>query len=289
MKKALVTCITGQDRSVSFKRPIGKGHGLWHGKTFHRSSLGNLRLLRMERGIELNPADLLDLSNVIRLLERIKPGEIYNLASQSSVGLSFEQPIGTIEFNIMSTVNLLEAIRYLTFFKAKFYQASSSEMYGKVNELPIIEKTTMHPVSPYAVSKAASHWMTVNYREAYGLFCCCGILFNHESVLRAEHFVTKKIISAAVRISKGSKERLKLGNIEIKRDWGFAPEYVKAMWLMLRQVDPDDYVIATGEAHSLREFIELAFSHAGLDWEEHVVIDEALYRPSEIDIIYGSL
>ena len=288
MKKALITGITGQDGAYLSSVLLEKGYKVY-GTV--RDSIAphsrNLRLLGIERGIELIPADLLDLSNVIRLLERIKPGEIYNLASQSSVGLSFEQPIGTIEFNIMSTVNLLEAIRILP-FKAKFYQASSSEMYGKVNELPIIEKTTMHPVSPYAVSKAASHWMTVNYREAYGLFCCCGILFNHESVLRAEHFVTKKIISAAVRISKGSKERLKLGNIEIKRDWGFAPEYVKAMWLMLQQDDPDDYVIATGEAHSLREFIELAFSHAGLDWEEHVVIDEALYRPSEIDIIYGN-
>ncbi len=224
---------------------------------------------------------------MIRLLERIKPDEIYNLASQSSVGLSFEQPIGTVEFNIMSTMNLLEAIRILP-IKAKFYQASSSEMYGKANELPITEKTALHPVSPYAVSKAASHWMTVNYREAYGVFCCCGILFNHESVLRGEQFVTKKIISTAVRISRGSKEKLKLGNIEIKRDWGFAPEYVKAMWLMLQQDEPDDYVIATGEAHSLREFVELAFSYAGLDWKEHVAIDEALYRPSEIDVIYGN-
>jgi GDPmannose 4,6-dehydratase len=184
-------------------------------------------------------------------------------------------------------MNLLEAIRILP-FKAKFYQASSSEMYGKANELPVSEKTALHPVSPYAVSKAASHWMAVNYREAYGVFCCCGILFNHESVLRAEHFVTKKIISTAVRISKGSKEKLKLGNIEIKRDWGLASEYVKAMWLMLQQDQPDDFVIATGEAHSLREFVELAFSHTGLDWREHMTIDETLYRPSEIDVIYGN-
>jgi len=288
MKKALITGVTGQDGAYLSRVLLEKGYKVY-GTV--RDSISphskNLTLLGIEGSIEFIPTDLLDLSNVIRLLERIKPDEIYNLASQSSVGLSFEQPIGTVEFNIMSTVNLLEAIRILP-FKAKFYHASSSEMYGKVNELPVTEKTALHPVSPYAVSKAASHWMTVNYREAYGLFCCCGILFNHESVLRAEHFVTKKIISAAVRISKGSKERLKLGNIEIKRDWGFAPQYVKAMWLMLQQDDPDDYVIATGEAHSLREFIELAFAHAGLDWEEYVGIDEALFRPSEIDVIYGN-
>jgi GDPmannose 4,6-dehydratase len=288
MKIALITGVTGQDGAYLSKVLLEKKYKVY-GTV--RDSIAphsrNLKLLGIENSIELIPTDLLDLSNVIRLLERIKPDEIYNLASQSSVGLSFEQPIGTVEFNIMSTMNLLEAIRILP-FKAKFYQASSSEMYGKVNELPITENTAMHPVSPYAVSKAASHWMTVNYREAYKLFGCCGILFNHESVLRAEHFVTKKIISAAVRISEGSKEKLKLGNIEIKRDWGFAPQYVKAMWLMLQQDHPDDYVIATGEAHSLGEFVELAFSHAGLNWKEHVATDEALYRPSEIDVIYGN-
>lgn len=288
MKKALITGVTGQDGAYLSRVLLEKGYKVY-GTV--RDSISphskNLTLLGIESSTELIPTDLLDLSNVIRLLERIKPDEIYNLASQSSVGLSFEQPIGTVEFNIMSTVNLLEAIRILP-FKAKFYQASSSEMYGKVNELPVTEKTALHPVSPYAVSKAASHWMTVNYREAYGLFCCCGILFNHESVLRAEHFVTKKIISAAVRISKGSKERLKLGNIEIKRDWGFAPEYVKAMWLMLQQEEANDYVIATGESHSLREFAKLAFAHLSLNWEEHVIIDKDLYRPSEIDVIYGN-
>lgn len=287
MKKALITGVTGQDGAYLSRVLLEKGYKVY-GTT--RDSIAphsrNLKLLGVENSLQLIPTDLLDLSNVIRLLERIKPDEIYNLASQSSVGLSFEQPIGTVEFNIMSTMNLLEAIRILP-FKAKFYQASSSEMYGKVNELPITEKTALHPVSPYAVSKAASHWMTVNYREAYGLFCCCGILFNHESILRAVHFVTKKIISAAVRISKGSKEKLELGNIEIKRDWGFANEYVKAMWLMLQQDEPDDYIIATGEAHSLREFVELAFSYVGLDWKEHVAIDKTFYRPSEIDVIYG--
>ena len=288
MKKAFITGVTGQDGAYLSRVLLEKGYKVYGAV---RDSIAlhsrNLKLLGIESCLELIPTDLLDLSNVIRLLERIQPDEVYHLASQSSVGLSFEQPIGTVEFNIMSTIHLLEAIRILP-FKAKYYQASSSEMYGKVNELPVTEETALHPVSPYAVSKAASHWMTVNYRESYGLFCCCGILFNHESVLRAGQFVTKKIISTAVRISKGSKETLRLGNIEIRRDWGFAREYVKAMWLMLQQDEPDDYVIATGEAHSLREFVELAFSHAGLDWKEHVAIDRALYRPSEIDIIYGN-
>ncbi len=288
MKKALITGVTGQDGAYLSKALLEKGYKVYGAiKDSIASHSRNLRLLGIDESVQLIPADLVDLSNVIRLLERIKPDEIYHLASQSSVGLSFEQPIGTVEFNIMSTMNLLEAIRILP-FKTKFYQASSSEMYGKTDELPVTEKTALHPVSPYAVSKAASHWMTVNYREAYGVFCCCGILFNHESVLRGEHFVTKKIVSAAVRISRGSRERLKLGNMEIQRDWGFAPEYVKAMWLMLQQDEPDDYVIATGEAHRLQEFVELVFSQTGLDWKEHVTIDEALYRPSEIDMLYGN-
>ncbi len=288
MKKAFITGVTGQDGAYLSRVLLEKGYQVY-GTVRDSIALHsrNLKHLGIESSLELIPTDLLDLSNVIRLLERIKPDEIYNLASQSSVGLSFEQPIGTVEFNIMSTMNLLEAIRILP-IQSKFYQASSSEMYGKTNELPVTEKTALHPVSPYAVSKAASHWMTVNYRESYGVFCCCGILFNHESVLRAGHFVTKKIISTAARINKGSTETLRLGNIEIRRDWGFAPEYVKAMWLMLQQDEPNDYIIATGEAHSLREFVELVFSHAGLDWKDHVAIDEGLYRPSEIDVIYGN-
>jgi GDPmannose 4,6-dehydratase len=191
-----------------------------------------------------------------------------------------------VEFNVLSTINLLEAMRIVP-CKAKFYQASSSEMFGKVSQLPVTEETTLHPVSPYGISKAAAHWITVNYREAYELFSCCGILFNHESVLRAGHFVTKKILSTAVRISKGSKEKLQLGNIEIKRDWGYAPEYVKAMWLMLQQENADDFVIATGEPHSVAEFTAKVFNCVGLDWKEHVVTDERFYRPSEINIIYG--
>jgi GDPmannose 4,6-dehydratase len=249
-------------------------------------SLINLTFLGITDAVQLISTNLRDLSNVIRLLEKVQPGEIYNLASQSSVGRSFEQPIGTVEFNVLSTINLLEAIRFLA-LDARFYQASSSEMFGKVSQLPVTEETTLHPVSPYGISKAAAHWITVNYREAYELFSCCGILFNHESVLRAGHFVTKKILSTAVRISKRSREKLQLGNIEIKRDWGYAPEYVKAMWLMLQQENADDFVIATGEPHSVAEFTAKVFNCVGLDWKEHVVTDERFYRPSEINIIYG--
>lgn len=226
----------------------------------------NLRYLGSDDNVNLLEANLLDLSNVMRIVENNEPREIYNLASQSSVRLSFEQPIGTLQFNIISTANLLEAIRIVN-PRIKFYQASSSEMFGRVEKenLPIDENFVFHPVSPYGISKAAAHWTTINYREAYGIFAVCGILFNHESVLRPRHFVTKKII-----------------------DWGYAPEYVKAMWLMLQQDYPDDYVIATNEAHSLKEFVELAFASLGLNWEKHVIIDKGLYRPSDIDIIYGS-
>ena len=288
MKRALITGITGQDGSWLSKLLLDKGYEVYgiirDAGVFN---LANLEFLGVEDRIELIPANLLDLSNVIRLLETTKPDEIYNLAAQSSVAISFEQPIWTVEFNVKSTLSLLEAMRILS-LESKFYQASSSEMYGKVKNLPVDEETALHPVSPYAISKATDHWLAVNYREAYGLFCCCGILFNHESVLRPPNFVTKKIISTAARISKGSTEKLRLGNMDIKRDWGYAPEYVKAMWLMLQQDRPDDYVIATSEAHSLNEFVALAFECVGLRWEEYVIIDKGLYRPSDIDIIYGS-
>jgi GDPmannose 4,6-dehydratase len=288
MKKALITGITGQDGPYLSRVLLDKGYevsGIIRDATV--SNLANLKFLGVDGRIELIPANLLDLSNVIRLLERIRPDEIYNLAAQSSVAISFEQPIWTLEFNVLSTINFLEAMRILP-LEARFYQASSSEMYGRVKTLPVNEETALYPVSPYAISKATDHWLAIHYREAYGLFCSCGILFNHESVLRPRHFVTKKIIATAVRIQRGSRERLRLGNMEIKRDWGYAPEYVKAMWLMLQQERPDDYVIATNEAHSLREFTEHVFTCLGLHWEEHVIIDKDLMRPSDIDIIYGS-
>lgn len=288
MKKALITGVTGQDGAYLSKVLLDKGYkvyGIIRDATV--SNLANLKYLGIEDGVELIPANLLDLSSVLRVLERSRPDEIYNLAAQSSVAISFEQPIWTLEFNVLSTINFLEALRILP-LGAKFYQASSSEMYGRVRTLPVDEATALHPVSPYAISKATDHWIAINYRESYGLFCCCGILFNHESVLRPKHFVTKKTISTAVQIKKGSREKLRLGNIEIRRDWGYAPEYVKAMWLMLQQEYPDDYIIATNEAHSLREFVEHVFACLGLNWQEHVLIDKSLMRASDIDIIYGN-
>lgn len=287
MKRALITGITGQDGAYLAKFLLDKGYSVFGAvrQSIHPTQK-NLHFLGIEHRAQMVAINLLDLSNVVRVLEKVRPDEIYNLASQSSVALSFEQPIGTVELNILSTINLLEAMRMLS-LKTRFYQASSSEMFGKVKQLPVTETTRVHPVSPYAISKAAAHWITVNYREAYGLFSCCGILFNHESVLRARHFVTKKILSSALGISRGAKEKLKLGNIEVKRDWGYAPHYVKAMWLMLQQEKPEDFVIATGEAHSIAEFTAEVFKCLGLDWTGHVIIDDSLYRPSDIDIIYG--
>jgi GDPmannose 4,6-dehydratase len=287
MKAALITGVTGQDGAYLAKLLLEKDYKVCGVvRDTGTPSLQNLAFLGIADRVELVSANLRDLSNVIRSLERVQPDEIYNLASQSSVGLSFEQPIGTIEFNILSTINILEAMRILP-LKAKLYQASSSEMYGKVKDLPVTEETTIHPLSPYAISKAAAHWTAVNYREAYGLFSCCGILFNHESVLRGRQFVTKKVLSNAVKIKRGGADKLRLGNLGIRRDWGFAPAYVKVMWEMLQQEVPEDYIIATGEAHSLQEFVEVAFHHLDLDWREHVLIDKKLYRPSDIEVIYG--
>ncbi|HEY6260972.1 MAG TPA: GDP-mannose 4,6-dehydratase [Nitrospiraceae bacterium] len=287
MKTTLITGVTGQDGPYLSKYLLGRDCVVYGGiRDSACPNLKNLRTLGIEKDVRLVPMNLLDLSHTIRVLERLRPDQVYNLAAQSSVSLSFEQPFGTFQFNILSALNLLEAIRILR-LKTKFYQASSSEMYGRTAELPVREQTRVHPVSPYGISKASAHWTTVHYREAYGLFCCCGILFNHESFLRGEHFVTKKIVSTAARISRGSKEKLRLGNIEIRRDWGYAPEYAKTMPLILEQEEADDYVIASGEVHSLRDFIECAFASLGLHWREHVLIDKNLYRPAEINVIYG--
>ena len=288
MKRALITGISGQDGPYLSEILLKQGYKVYGIiKHFSEDNLANLKYLGIEKEIELVQMNLRMLSEVKKLLDMTRPDEIYNLAAQSSVGLSFQQPIETVEFNVMSTLNLLEAIR-TSGLKTRFYQASSSEMFGAVKKLPVSEETVLHPVSPYAISKATDHWLTVNYREAYGLFSCCGILFNHESVLRGQTFVTKKVLSTAVRISRGSKEKLTLGNTSIQRDWGYAPEYVQAMWLMLQQDEPDDYIIATNEAHSLQEFVELVFKSLKLDWKEHVKIDKALYRTSDIKIIYGN-
>ena len=287
MKKALITGITGQDGSYLTKFLLGQGYEVMGLITdYDQDQLANLKFLMVLDQVQLIHGNLLDLNNMMDILGKIRPDEVYHLAAQSSVARSFTYPLDTVTFNVLSTQHLLEAIRSLN-LPARFYQASSSEMFGRVKRLPVAEDSVFHPVSPYAISKAAAHWLAVNYREAYGMFCCCGILLNHESVLRPPNYVTKKIVSAAVRISKGSPEKLTLGNVEIQRDWGYAPEYVKSMWLMLQQDEADEYVIATNEHHSLRDFAALVFRCFSLNWEEHSVIDRTLFRPSDIDLIYG--
>jgi len=287
MKKALITGITGQDGAYLSRLLLQKGYQVCGvvRKDAEPDTAG-LQYLGIAGDVELVPLQLMDLKEVVGLIERIRPDEIYNLAAQSSVAASLKDPINTVEFNVRSALNVLDAMRVLS-SRAKFYQASSSEMFGKVNDLPVTEKTVLHPLSPYAISKATGHWLAVNFREAYNLFCCCGILFNHESVLRPSYFVTKKILSTAVRIRRGAKEKLKLGNIAIRRDWGYAPEYVKAMWLMLQQEKADDYILATNEAHSLEEFVSAVFEVLKLNWRDHVEIDLGLYRPADIEVMRG--
>lgn len=290
MKTALITGITGQDGAYLSKLLLEKNYkvvGIT--RNLQSGNLNGLSFLEIENDVELVEANVFDLSNIIRLLEKYKPNEFYNLAAQSSVGLSFEQPIGTLEYNIISVANILEAIRIVN-KKIKIYQSSSSEMYGNVdkNKLPIDENFIIHPASPYAISKAAAHWTCVNYREAYNIFISSGILFNHESVLRRQNFVTKKIISSALKIKRNELDFLKVGNTDIQRDWGYAPEYVKVMWKMLNVPKPDDYIICSGETHTLKEFIEKVFDKVGLDSEKYVRFDKTLYRPVELEIIYGN-
>ena len=290
MKTALITGITGQDGAYLSKFLLEKYYKVV-GITRNLQSgvLNGLSFLGVENNVQLVEANVFDLSNIIRLLEKYKPDEFYNLAAQSSVGLSFDQPIGTLEYNIISVANILEAIRIVN-KDIKFYQSSSSEMYGNVakEKLPIDEEFIIHPASPYAISKAASHWICVNYREAYKLFISSGILFNHESVLRRQNFVTKKIISSALRIKKNELDFLKVGNTSIMRDWGYAPEYIKVMWKMLNVTKPNDYIICTGEAHTLQEFIDKVFIKLGLDPAKYVKFDKALYRPVELETIFGN-
>lgn len=289
MKKALVTGITGQDGAYLTKFLLDKGYKvIGISRNVSKSNIKNLKYLGIDSMVTLIETNLLDLSNIIRVIEKNEPDEIYNLAAQSSVGLSFDQPIGTLEFNTISVANLLEAIRIIQ-PKIKFYQASSSEMFGNMrkDDLPVNENLIFHPVSPYGISKATAHWITVNYREVYGLFAICGVLFNHESALRGKNFVTKNILNTAVKISKGLANGLTLGNLKVYRDWGYAPEYVKAMWLMLQQKNPDDFVICSGECHSLEEFVNEVFKKLNLDFARFVKIDKSLYRPLELEIIYG--
>jgi GDPmannose 4,6-dehydratase len=282
MKTALVTGISGQDGAHLAQLLLQKGYQVCGtSRDAHIASFRNLERLKIRHDVRLESVALNDFRSVIQVLFKVQPDEIYNLAGQSSVALSFEQPVETQDSIYLGTLNLLEAIRF-TGKNIRLYNASSSECFGDLKAEAATEETPFRPRSPYAVAKAAAFWQVSNYREAYKIFTCSGILFNHESPLRPERFVTKKIVSAARRIARRELRELRLGNIEIQRDWGWAPEYVEAMYLMLQQDTPDDYVIATGETRPLRDFVELAFKHAGLDWREHVVIDQSLFRPTEL-------
>jgi GDPmannose 4,6-dehydratase len=292
MKKALITGITGQDGSYLAELLLSKGYEV-HGiirraSTFNTERIDHLYQDPHINGVSLflHYGDIADSTNLIKLLYRIQPGEIYHLAAQSHVRVSFDIPEYTGDVTGLGTIRILEAIRE-TGLKAKFYQASSSEMYGKVQEVPQRETTPFYPRSPYGAAKVYSYWLTVNYRESYGMFACNGILFNHESPRRGETFVTRKVTRAASRIKAGLEHNLYLGNLDAKRDWGYAKEYVEAMWLMLQQEEPDDYVVATGETHSVRELLEEAFSYMDLDWRNHVEIDPRYYRPAEVDLLIG--
>lgn len=288
MKKALICGISGQDGAYLAKLLLDQGYSVCGtSRDAQMSSFSNLTRLGIREAIKLESMSLNDFRSVLQVLAKIQPDEVYNLAGQTSVGLSFEQPVETLESIATGTLNLLEAIRF-TGGKIKLYNASSSECFGDTGGKAAEESTPFHPRSPYAVAKATAFWEVANYREAYHLFACSGILFNHESPLRPARFVTQKIVSAACRIAAGSPEKLELGDISVQRDWGWAPEYVEAMYLMLQQSEPDDYVIATGESHALQEFVVQAFATLGLDWEEHTVIDTSLYRPTEIALGKGN-
>jgi GDPmannose 4,6-dehydratase len=287
MKKALICGISGQDGAYLAQFLLARGYQVvGSSRDAQMSSFSNLVRLGVRHQIEVESVALNDFRSVLQALIKVEPDEIYNLAGQSSVALSFQQPVETLESISVGTLNLLEAIRF-SGKPIKLYNACSGECFGDIADAAD-ETTPFRPRSPYAVAKAAAFWEVANYREAYDLFACSGILFNHESPLRPARFVTKKIVSAACRIAGGSREELHLGNIAIQRDWGWAPDYVEAMWLMVQQAHPDDFVIATGESHSLEEFVETAFAQVGLDWRDHVVIDPALFRPTEIAVSRGN-
>ncbi len=291
-KIALITGITGQDGSYLAELLLNKGyevHGLVRrASTFNTSRIDHLYQDRHVSGARLilHHGDLTDGAGLMRLLSEIKPVEVYNLAAQSHVKVSFEIPDFTAEVTAVGALRMLEAIRQVG-LNCRFYQASSSEMFGKVVETPQKETTPFYPRSPYACAKVFAHWITVNYRESYGLHASSGILFNHESPRRGETFVTRKITRAVARIKNGLQEKLYLGNLDAKRDWGYAPEYVEAMWLMLQQDTPDDYVIATGETRTVREFVEASFAYVGLDWKKYVEVDARYFRPAEVDLLLG--
>jgi GDPmannose 4,6-dehydratase len=282
-KTALITGITGQDGGYLAELLLGQGYRVCG--MVRRASTENFQRIEPFRDrLELFQGDLLDQTSIATVLEQVAPDEVYNLAAMSFVPTSWQQPVLTAEFTAVGVTRMLEAIRK-TCPRARFYQASSSEMYGKVRETPQSETTPFYPRSPYGVAKVYGHYITVNYRESYNLFACAGILFNHESPRRGQEFVTRKITHGVARIKHGLTSELRLGNLQAKRDWGFAGDYVRAMWLMLQQEQADDYVIGTGETHSVQEFVEIAFARAGLDWRSHVVVDPQFYRPAEVDLL----
>jgi GDPmannose 4,6-dehydratase len=284
-RTALITGITGQDGSYLADFLVGRGYRVVG--MVRRSSTENFTRIEHLRGrVEICQADLLDQLSLITLLRQYRPQEVYNLASMSFVPTSWEQPVLTGEFTALGVTRMLEAVR-LVDRDIRYYQASSSEMFGKVQEVPQTERTPFYPRSPYGVAKLYGHWITVNYRESFDLFACSGILFNHESPRRGREFVTRKVTDGVARIMTGKTDRLVLGNLDARRDWGFAGDYVRAMWQMLQQPRPDDYVVATGETHTVRELCELAFGRAGLRWEDYVCIDPQLVRPAEVDLLLG--
>jgi len=288
-KKAFITGINGQDGSYLTELLLEKGYEV-HG-IFRRSSVPNTQridhlLQKPSKNLTLHFGDLLDTSNLMQLLGDIQPDEVYNLGAQSEVGVSFQNPQFTAESTALGALNLLEAIRQSK-IRTRFYQASSSEMFGMAQEVPQKETTPFHPRSPYGVSKVFAYWMTINYREAYKLFASNGILFNHESPRRGETFVTRKITLALARIKAGQQDKLYLGNLNARRDWGYAKDYVEAMWLMLQQDQPDDFVVSTGETHSIKEFLEEAFGYLGMDYQKYVEIDPKFMRPAEVDLLLG--
>jgi GDPmannose 4,6-dehydratase len=284
-KRALVTGITGQDGSYLAELLLDNGYEVYG--MMRRSSASNLwRIEHLLDRVTLKPADLLDQLSLLRLIDEVRPTEIYNLAAMSFVPASWDQPMLTGEFNAQGVTRLLDAVRQVD-TSIRIYQASSSEMFGKVREVPQTEKTPFYPRSPYGVSKVFAHYITVNYRESYNLFAVSGMLFNHESPRRGLEFVTRKVSDGVARIKMGLAETLSIGNLEAHRDWGFAGDYVRAMWMMLQRPSPDDYVVATGVSHSVRDLVEIAFAHAGLDWQRHVRVDPALLRPAEVEHLLG--
>jgi len=286
MKKALITGITGQDGSYLAELLLSKGYQVT-GMVRRASTETFERISHIKNQLDLRQADLLDQFSLVKILDDVQPDEIYNLAAMSFVPTSWTQPVLTGEFTALGVTRVLEAMRMVC-PKARFYQASSSEMFGKVIETPQTEKTPFYPRSPYGVAKAYGHFITVNYRESYNLYALSGILFNHESPRRGKEFVTRKITDAVARIKLGKQKELRMGNLDAKRDWGFAGDYVRAMWMMLQQDAADDYVVATGETHSVREFLQIAFSHVGLNFEDYVVIDPEFIRPAEVELLLGN-